>query len=182
MIDELHSEFMEINYRDANSIRPTISIFDQYILVQNKMSDSGESCLLNEKISTQGTSTEKINPFCDEVNADLVSLGSKFAGSAHSNITIREKSVAEVLATILFCPEKQTTKEKRKQSVEHTPTVITSDKWLEIMQAKVNEKKNNEEEKRIKKAEWVERMEHNKKIVEEKLADKIRKKNRNINY
>ena len=34
-------------------------------------------------------------------------------------ITTREKSVAEVLDTILAWPEKQTTKEKRKQSVEH---------------------------------------------------------------
>ena len=34
-------------------------------------------------------------------------------------ITIREKSVAEVLDTILVWPGKQTTKEKRKKSVEH---------------------------------------------------------------
>ena len=43
--------------------------------------------------------------------------------------------------TILVSPEKQTTKEKRKQSVEHMPPVISFDKWIEIMQAKVNEKK-----------------------------------------
>ena len=42
------------------------------------------------------------------------------------------------------------------------PSVITSDKWIEIIQAKVNEKKNKEEKKRIKKAERVARMEQNK--------------------
>ena len=56
-------------------------------------------------------------------------------------ITIRGKSIAEVLDTILVWPEKRTTKEKRKQSVEHTPFVLTSDKWIEIMQTNVNEKK-----------------------------------------
>ena len=66
-------------------------------------------------------------------------------------ITIREKSVAEVLDTILVWPEKQTTEEKRKQSVEHTSSVITSDKWIEIMQAKVNEKKTKTRREQLKK-------------------------------
>ena len=66
-------------------------------------------------------------------------------------ISIREKSVAEVLDTILVWPEKQTTNEKWKQSVTHTPSVITSDKWIEIMQAKVNEKRQRGGEKNLKK-------------------------------
>ena len=47
-----------------------------------------------------------------------------------------------------------------------------SDKSIEI--TKVNEKKNEEEEKRINKAETVARMEQNK-VTAEKLADKIKK-------
>ena len=66
-------------------------------------------------------------------------------------VTICEKSVADVLDTIIVWPEKQTTKEKRKQSVEHTPSVIMSDKQIKIMQTKVNGKKTKRRGKELKK-------------------------------
>ena len=66
-------------------------------------------------------------------------------------ITIRKKSIAEVLDIILVWTGKHTTEEKWKQSVERTPPVITSDKWIEIIQAKVNEKKTKRRRKELKK-------------------------------
>ena len=66
-------------------------------------------------------------------------------------ITIREKSVAEILDTIFVWPEKQTTNEKRKELVEHTPSVITSDKWIKMMQVKLNGKKTKRRKKELKK-------------------------------
>ena len=56
-------------------------------------------------------------------------------------IKLCKKLIAEVLDKILVWQEKKTTREKLKQSVEHTLPAIKSDKWIAIMQAKVNEKK-----------------------------------------
>ena len=77
-------------------------------------------------------STENINLLGNEVNANVFPHRSKFAGSTHSNITIHAQSVAEVLFFLLnkyctYLARKQINKQKRKQSIEHTPSVITSD-------------------------------------------------------
>lgn len=63
-----------------------------------------------------------------------------------STISIREKSMNQVFNEILKWPKKQTKQRKRK--VEHLPSVITADKWIEIMEAKEKDK---EEEKKIRK-------------------------------
>ena len=76
-----------------------------------KISDSRESFLLNEQISIQDLSIENINTFANEVNANLFPRESKFAGSAHFNIKIREKSVGEVW---FFWPNKYFTSLARK--------------------------------------------------------------------
>ena len=66
------------------------------------------------------------------LNANLFPHGSKFTGSAHSNITIRETQsqrfcFSDQINIVRVWPEKQTTKRKQKQSIEHTLSVITSD-------------------------------------------------------
>lgn len=102
-----------------------------------------------------------------------------------NTITMRRKSLDEVIDEICMWPKKKTTTRKRK--VEHLPSVITADKWIEIMEAKKNEKSAEEERKRLKKIEREEKKElkkiereeneeRKKKIKEERLEEKAKKK------
>lgn len=69
-----------------------------------------------------------------------------------ANISIQRKSVQEVLNEILVYPSKQVTNNKRRRSADqHLAAVITSDKWVEMMQAQENEKNEKEEKKNEKK-------------------------------
>lgn len=72
-------------------------------------------------------------------------------------ITMRRKSVDEVIDEICMWPNKKTTTRKRK--VEHLPSVITSEKWIELMEAKENEKTAEEERKKLRKIEREEKKE-----------------------
>ncbi|KAH0561541.1 hypothetical protein KQX54_017542 [Cotesia glomerata] len=93
-----------------------------------------------------------------------------------NTITMRRKSLDEVINEIVMWPKSKKQSSKRKRAVEHLPSVITADKWIEIMEAKEKEKNDKEEEKKIKKIESEERIEKNKKIKQEKLEEKARKK------
>lgn len=89
----------------------------------------------------------------------------------------RPNSVDDVLKEILVWPKKQVSnKRKRQVAADHLPSVITSEKWLEIMAAKENEKQAKEEEKEIKKRERLARIEENKRIKAEKLEERMKKK------
>lgn len=70
---------------------------------------------------------------------------------------MRRKSVDEVIDEICMWPNKKTTTRKRK--VEHLPSVITSEKWIELMEAKENEKTAEEERKKLRKIEREEKKE-----------------------
>ncbi|CAG5075846.1 Protein of unknown function [Cotesia congregata] len=94
--------------------------------------------------------------------------------SNSNTITMCRKSLDEVINQIVMWPKKQPS--KRKRAVKHLPSVITSNKWIEVMEAKENEKNEKEEERKLKKIEREERIERNKKIKQEKLEEQAKKK------
>lgn len=85
------------------------------------------------------------------------------------------KSVTEVLQEVVYWPKQPVGKSKRK--VEEIPSVLTSDKWVEIHEAKRKEI----EEKELKKLERKKRAEINKQIKQEKSnAAKEKKLNKRV--
>lgn len=108
------------------------------------------------------------------IDPDAVSSVSTENVSNSNTITMRRKSLDEVMDEIVMWPKKQPS--KRKRAVEHLPSVITADKWIKIMEAKEKEKNDKEEEKKLKKIEREEKLEKMKKIKQEKLEEKAKKK------
>ncbi|KAG5874307.1 hypothetical protein JTB14_019056 [Gonioctena quinquepunctata] len=94
--------------------------------------------------------------------------------SNSNTMTMRRKALDEVINQIFMWPKKQPS--KRKRAVEHLPPVITSEKWIEVMEAEENERNEKEEEKKLKKIEREERIEKNKRIKQEKLEEQAEKK------
>ncbi|XP_057336260.1 uncharacterized protein LOC130674846 [Microplitis mediator] len=157
----------------------------------NQNSDFGVPFLLEPpiplNIDNDSTSVRAILPSSDNaiqsspviievIEPDAVSSVSTENVSNPNTVTMRRKSVDEVINEIVMWPKSKKQSSKRKRAVEHLPSVITADKWIEIMEAKEKEKNDKEEEKKIKKIEREERIETNKKIKQEKLEEKARKK------
>ncbi|KAG5883067.1 hypothetical protein JTB14_009952 [Gonioctena quinquepunctata] len=118
----------------------------------------------NNAIQSSSVIIEVIEP-------DAVSTLSTENVSNSNTMTMRRKALDEVINQIVMWPKKQTS--KRKRAVKHLPSVITSEKWIEVMEAKENER--NEKEKKLKKIEREERIERNKKIKLENLEEQEKK-------
>ncbi|GAB0086561.1 uncharacterized protein DMENIID0001_006470 [Sergentomyia squamirostris] len=93
----------------------------------------------------------------------------------------KKRSLAEILNGVVRCPEQLQSKKKRggKEHTSSTHSVLTSDKWIEIEQAKEDKKMKMDEEKRDRK---VQRELKKKTLAEEKekkkkISAKPRKKN-----
>ncbi|KAG5887487.1 hypothetical protein JTB14_023673 [Gonioctena quinquepunctata] len=121
----------------------------------------------NNAIQSSSVIIEVIEP-------DAVSTLSTENVSNSNTMTMRRKALDEVINQIVMWPKKQPS--KRKRAVEHLPSVITSEKWIEVMEAKENERNEKEEEKKLKKIEREERIEKNKQIKQEKLEEQANNK------
>jgi len=91
-----------------------------------------------------------------------------------SNIIVKTQSVDEVFNKLTLWSNKKTSQKKRK-AMEHLPSVVTAQEWLEIMEAKDKDKKDKEIEKENKKIERQLRAENNKRLKEEKRIERSKK-------
>ncbi|KAG5887629.1 hypothetical protein JTB14_036274 [Gonioctena quinquepunctata] len=93
----------------------------------------------NNAIQSSSVIIEVIEP-------DEVSTLSTENVSNSDTMTMCRKALDEVINQIVMWPKKQPS--KRKRAVEHLPSVITSEKWIEVMEAKENGRNEKEEEKK----------------------------------
>jgi len=108
----------------------------------------------NEKVYDSEPNTEVSNRLdCnDKIN--------NISTNQSSNIIVKTQSVDELFNKLTLWPNKKTSQKKCK-AMEHLPSVVTAQEWLEIMEAKDKDKKNKEIEKENKKIERQLRAEKN---------------------
>ncbi|KAG5899058.1 hypothetical protein JTB14_000081 [Gonioctena quinquepunctata] len=132
-----------------------------------------DSNTISAVLPSSNNAIQSSSVIIEVIEPDAVSTLSTENVSNSNTMTMRRKALGEVINQIVMWPKKQPS--KRKRAVEHLPSVITSEKWIEVMEAEENERNEKEEEKKLMKIEREEIIGRNEKIKQEKLEEQAKK-------
>nr|CAI5830211.1 unnamed protein product [Callosobruchus analis] len=167
----------------TKSIWSNVNIQDNILLFDfPEFNNTEEIVDASEETISRTVNNERINVLQNIVISEVSEKSDNINGNSNNNNNnvrlLKKRTVSGVLQDVKTWPEEYTGKSQRKRNP--LPSVVTSDKWIEIFEAKEKFKENSAAEKAVKKNKRIDKINKRNKSIKRNVTEKTNNGNNHV--